>query len=406
MLPLLCHLGAYGADLRAHYVDKGTRFVTTLNIKPRPLKLLTIATLAIAASITIAAVTRIEPVAAAACGPTAIGLARTQEIKTTGGPRFGHQQYKENDFLADGEVVLTFDDGPSSIYTPRVLAALDAHCTKATFFMVGSRASAEPKLVKDVQRRGHTLGSHTWSHANMRAIGAVRAKDEIELGFSGVQKAAGQPIAPFFRFPYLADSRAMMAHLQARNIANISIDADSYDYKTLNPAEVHRAIISQITQKRKGIILFHDIQPATAGALQALLSDLKARGFRVVHMVPDRAVTSQPTYDVMAGRDANKRLVATAANPLAKRAVTWPMPGIQSSPISSQPLPPVGSGTGVGPGVGQGPGQGANQSQGLGQPYTPPPSVFAGPQPQLLPPVAPAPRPRADDDWRRRVFQN
>jgi peptidoglycan-N-acetylglucosamine deacetylase len=327
--------------------------------------------------------------AAAACGPKAIGLSRTVEIKTAGGPRFGHQQYKENEFLADGEVVLTFDDGPSSVYTPQIVKTLDAHCTKATFFMVGSRALAEPRIVKDIQRRGHTIGTHTWSHANLRAIGAVRAKDEIEMGFSGVQRAAGQPIAPFFRFPYLADSRAMMAHLQSRNIANISIDADAYDYKTLNPAEVHRAIISQITEKRKGIILFHDIQPATAGALNGLLADLKVRGFRVVHMVPSGNATSQPAYDVMATRETSRRLVETANNPLAKRAVTWPMPGVQASPTGAYAPPPSAALAGPGPGP-------------WPQGYAPPPVAGAPLPPQPL--QAPPRRRVDDDDWKNKIF--
>ena len=315
-----------------------------------------------------------------ACGPQAMGLTRTVEINTSAGPRFGHQQYKDQDFLKDGEIVLTFDDGPSSIYTPRVLQVLDAHCTKATFFMVGSRASAEPRIVRDVARRGHTIGTHTWSHANLRSVGAVRAKDEIELGISGVQRAVGQPIAPFFRFPYLADSTAMKAHLQSRNIAAFSIDADAYDYKTLNPAEVHRAIINQITAQRKGIILFHDIQPATAGALSGLLTDLKARGFRVVHMVPDKSGSTQPAYDVMAARDAGRRLVATTANPMVRRSVTWPMADIQSSSPTGQSL---------------------NQPPGA---YYPP---SASAQSPLPPQPLPQTRRRSDDDnWLSRLFGN
>ncbi len=329
----------------------------------------------------------------AACGPRSIGLSRTVQIDTAAGPRFGHQQYKELDFLADGEVVLTFDDGPSSIHTPRVLKALEEHCTKATFFMVGSRALAEHRIVKDIARRGHTIGTHTWSHANMRAIGAVRAKDEIEMGISAVQRAAGQPIAPFFRFPYLADSRAMQEHLKARDVGMFSIDADAYDYKTLNPAEVHKAIISQITAKRKGIILFHDIQPATAGALSGLLADLKARGFKVVHMAAKTSGTTLPAYDVMANRDAGRRMAAVAASPLAKRAVTWPMPTVQPTTAggSQAPLPWANA-----------PPQ---QPQPLATPAAVPPPQVAG-----FPPISapmPAPRRTTDEvDWRKKIFNN
>ncbi len=359
--------------------------------------LLIVATVAAGPALTQSAQPRAAAMARADCGPRALGVARTVQIDATGGPRFGQQQYKERDFLADGEVVLTFDDGPSSIYTPRVIAALDAHCTKATFFMVGSRALAEPRIVRDIIQRGHTVGTHTWSHANMRTVGAVRAKDEIELGFSAVQRAAGQAIAPFFRFPYLADSRAMMAHAEARNIAMFSIDADSYDYKTLNPAEVHRTIITQLTAKRKGIILFHDIQSSTAGALAGLLTELKARGFKVVHMVPTTAATTQPAYDVMAARNASKSLVALAANPLAKRAVTWPIVGGATSPTGA---PTVGAGAS------------ANQPLPWATPVGGGGTAYQTPGSQPLPPLVepiPAPLPRRQPDvtdWRTRIFQN
>src|SRR5262245_5140858 len=93
----------------------------------------------------------------AGCSPNAIGLARVAEIETTGGPRFGNQQYHGNELLQDHEVILTFDDGPHRALTQTVLDTLDAHCTKATFFMVGQRALSYPDIVRDVARLGHTI---------------------------------------------------------------------------------------------------------------------------------------------------------------------------------------------------------------------------------------------------------
>src|SRR5262249_3494976 len=65
--------------------------------------------------------------------PNALGISRVVEIDTTGGPGFGFEHFKTHDFLREGEVVLTFDDGPWLKNTPAVLAALAAHCTKAIF---------------------------------------------------------------------------------------------------------------------------------------------------------------------------------------------------------------------------------------------------------------------------------
>jgi peptidoglycan-N-acetylglucosamine deacetylase len=347
----------------------------------------------------------VQPVEAAAsdiaCGPSAIGLSRTVEIDATNGPRYGHQQYKELDFLKDGEIVLTFDDGPSSVYTPRVIEALNFHCTKATFYMVGSRALAEPKIVQDIHRRGHTIGTHTWSHANLRNIGIERAKPEFELGFSGVQKALGKPIAPFFRFPYLADSRAMMEYARARHMAMFSIDIDAYDYKTLQPVEVHKAIMRQVLEQRKGIILFHDIQPATAGALKNLLSDLKSKGFRVVHTVPKQQAQTLSPYDLQATQQLAQKTMAMQNNPLVTRSATFGRSG-EAAALPGPGVPVVA------------PAANAASTAKVSAParstgndaYSPPPVVSSGPSfPPVNQPIQP-PRRADDTEWRNRIFRN
>jgi peptidoglycan/xylan/chitin deacetylase (PgdA/CDA1 family) len=299
----------------------------------------------------------------------ALGVSRTVEIDATTGPRFGHLQYRDYDFLQDGEIVLTFDDGPLRSHTLAVLDALTAHCTKATFFSVGRMALADPETLKEVARRGHTIGSHTWSHRNLRAMVAPQAKDELELGLSAVRRAlGGLPVAPFFRFPYLSDSKPMLAHLESRGIAAFSIDVDAYDYRTHDPAVVQRNILKQLSEKHKGIILFHDIQPATSRALMGLLDELKARGFRVVHLIPKAPAQTLPEYDEMAERAFTNKRVAAASNPLAKRSVVWP--------LTPDPAPQQAGATGVPP------------------PVSP------------VPPASRSTKPEDEDSWRVRVFKH
>ncbi len=267
-------------------------------------------------------------------GRRGLGVSRVLEIDTSGAPRYGHQQYKDLSILADGEVVLTFDDGPLRPYTRPVLDALAAHCTKATFFMVGRMAVSDPELVREIAKRGHTIGTHTWSHQNLRTIGAVAARHEIELGISAVQRAVGAPIAPFFRFPYLADPAHAQTYLQSRNIAIFSIEVDGYDYRTPEPDDVYRNVMSQITAQKKGIILFHDIQPSTAGSLRRILDSLEARKFKVVHLVPQSQAKTLAAFDAMADKEFRQRKSLVAAQPLAPRSMVWPM--------GPAPPPPAG----------------------------------------------------------------
>jgi|RhiMethySRZTD1v2_1073278.scaffolds.fasta_scaffold173294_3 peptidoglycan/xylan/chitin deacetylase (PgdA/CDA1 family) len=272
------------------------------------------------------------------CAPGAnvLGTSRTIEVDTASAPRFGFQ-YKEIDLLAEGEVVLTFDDGPLRAYTRPVLEALAVQCVKATFFLVGRMAVADPEMVQEVARQGHTVGIHTWSHQKLSALSPQRARAEIELGFSAVQQALGQPVAPFFRFPYLADSGPMTAHLRDRQVAIFSIDVDSKDFRTRDPGHVHGRVMGDLARKRKGIILFHDIQPSTARALPGLLSDLKARGYRIVHLQPKAAATTVADFDAMAQQQLDQRRASAQARPMARRAFTWPAAsGVPAEPANTK----------------------------------------------------------------------
>ena len=130
-----------------------------------------------------------------AANPDALGIARVVEIDTTGGPGFGFEHFKQLDFLRDKEVVLTFDDGPWPVNTPSVLKTLADECTKAIFFPIGKHATYYPEILKQVAAAGHTVGSHTWSHANLnnKKMTEQQRKEEIEKGFSAVKWALGAP---------------------------------------------------------------------------------------------------------------------------------------------------------------------------------------------------------------------
>ena len=238
--------------------------------------------------------------------PDALGVSRVVEIDTTGGPGFGFEHFKQLDFLEPKEVVLTFDDGPWPGNTPAVLKALDDECTKAVFFPIGKHATWHPEILKQVYAAGHTVGSHTWSHANLNSkkMTEQAAKDEVEKGYSAVKWALGADPAPFFRFPELQHNPSTMTYLGQRNVAMFSCDLDSFDYKhDGNSDKVVSTVMTKLDKLGKGIILMHDFQKHTADALPTLLRRLKAGGYKVVQMRAKTTYQTLPEYDQAVAKD-------------------------------------------------------------------------------------------------------
>jgi len=239
------------------------------------------------------------PAKANCANPDAIGVARVIQIDTTGGPGFGFEHFKQFDFLRDKEVVLTFDDGPWPGNTPAVLKTLADECTKAVFFPIGKHATYYPEILKHVAEQGHTIGSHTWSHANLnnKKLTDEQRKEEIEKGFSAVKWALGASPAPFFRFPALQHPPAMVTYLGERNVAMWSCDLDSFDFKSRTAQKVVDTVMGKLDKHGKGIILMHDFQKHTAEALPELMKRLKAGGYKVVQVKAKAPVTTIAQYD-------------------------------------------------------------------------------------------------------------
>jgi peptidoglycan/xylan/chitin deacetylase (PgdA/CDA1 family) len=231
--------------------------------------------------------------------PDALGIGRTVEIDTTGGPGFGFEHFKDLDFLRDKEVVLTFDDGPWPVNTPSVLKTLADECTTGIFFPIGKHATYYPEILRQVMAGGHAIGSHTWSHAALvnKKLNEQQRKDEIEKGFSAVKWALGKAPAPFFRFPALQHPPEVVTYLGTRNIGIFSCDLDSFDFKANKPQAIIDTVMRKVEKMGKGIILMHDFQKHTAEALPELLRKLKAGGYKVVAMRAKAPVQTIAQYD-------------------------------------------------------------------------------------------------------------
>lgn len=250
--------------------------------------------------------------------PNALGVSRVITVTPDDYSRLGSMQYRQTLPLADHEVVLTFDDGPLPPYTSRVLTALAHECVKATFFMVGSMARAYPQMARLVAELGHTIGNHSQNHPiHFDVIGEARAESEVENGARSIKAALGNEgtLAPFFRIPGLGRTHAVESFLRSNHMIVWSSDTVADDWTRISSDEVLHRAMRRLEAKGRGILLLHDIQARTALALPALLRQLKARGFRIVHVVPNKSAPQKSPTD-----DSPKVMMAS----VAPEKLPWP----------------------------------------------------------------------------------
>jgi peptidoglycan/xylan/chitin deacetylase (PgdA/CDA1 family) len=229
-----------------------------------------------------------------------LGTSRVLAVDAVTTPRVGLQSFPETLPLSDHEVVLTFDDGPWPLTTPRVLAALAQECVRATFFLIGKPASEHPGLVRRIAAEGHTVATHTWSHPNLMQIKPDKAIEQIDHGISAVEmvlhgKATTIPATPFFRFPGFQSTPATLDLMQSRGIVVFGADLWASDWNRMTPRQELKLITERLKAAGKGIILFHDTKAQTAVMLPAFLRYLRDNGYHIVHVVPaEPAAASKP----------------------------------------------------------------------------------------------------------------
>lgn len=228
--------------------------------------------------------------------PDALGTSRTLVVDPHEHPRIGTMQYRETLPLKDHEVVLTFDDGPLPKYSNQVLKILADECIKATFFIIGEQAKANPEGVRKLVAAGHTVGTHSMTHPlTFDKMPIEKIEAEVNGGIAWTSAAMTDPssqLAPFFRIPGLMRAEGVENYLISRGIQVWSADFPADDWRHVSPDRVYQLAIQRLEAKGKGILLLHDIQARTVAALPKIIRDLKARGYRIVHVVP--ATVNQP----------------------------------------------------------------------------------------------------------------
>lgn len=186
--------------------------------------------------------------------------------------------------LQTGERVvwLTIDDGPSDETLP-ILDLLDAHGAKATFFLVGERAARRPELVRELLRRGHDIGNHSFSHPErvFWALGPLRMRREIVQAQRTLADIAGAP-PRWFRAVVGMCNPFAHASLKALGLARVAWSARGFDGVAGDPAQVVARIERSLAPG--AIVLLHEgaAHGGNVETIDLLLRRLDAQGYRAV----------------------------------------------------------------------------------------------------------------------------
>ncbi len=194
---------------------------------------------------------------------------------------------------SEGRIALTFDDGPDPRTTPPILDALREHNVKATFFVVGSQVAKHPDLLRRIVEEGHTIGNHTYDHADMSELSPMRMRAELRSTQQAVDDALGYhyPMAlmrPPYGNPYFEGTRALPAFrevVRGEGLIPVAWTVDPGDYRRGgDPGGIVRAVVRADDGGREGegdeVLLLHDNHGQTAKALPQIIDYYEGSGRR------------------------------------------------------------------------------------------------------------------------------
>jgi peptidoglycan-N-acetylglucosamine deacetylase len=184
-------------------------------------------------------------------------------------------------------VALTFDDGPSPLYTPQILALLKQYDARGTFFVIGHKVEQTPELVQAELKGGNEVGNHSFSHPRMPQEDQASRERELERTALDLD-LAGCPQSPrLFRPPYSAWDERLKTYMAHTGRHMVMWSLDSGDWQGLAAPAIIKNVLDRV--KNGSIIVFHDSdefakadrQP-TVEALKTILPALQAQGYRMV----------------------------------------------------------------------------------------------------------------------------
>ena len=197
-----------------------------------------------------------------------------------------------------GELALTFDDGPNSAWTLRLLDTLASHDVRATFFLLGSRAQAEPALVRQTAAAGHLIGNHSWSHPNLALASASRIEEELSRTSQALEQITGAPVR-FFRPPFGARRPEVLRIARRLGMLPVMWNAMTSDWKNASADAIASRLIRNIDtlarRDRAANIVLHDGGHLSPAANRA--PSISAAGQLITHYKPTQRFITLDAWD-------------------------------------------------------------------------------------------------------------
>lgn len=183
---------------------------------------------------------------------------------------------------AEKVIALTFDDGPTPVYTQPTLDVLREKGVVATFFLMGVDVDAHPDETRAIIEAGHEIGNHTYTHPDMTFASEDQAADEITRT-DGAIRRAGYPGPIHVRPPFGKKLVGLPLHLAKHDRATITWDVEPESYGDIasDPAKITAHVLEKT--RPGSIIILHvmyDSREPSRQALPAIIDGLKARGYR------------------------------------------------------------------------------------------------------------------------------
>jgi peptidoglycan-N-acetylglucosamine deacetylase len=187
-------------------------------------------------------------------------------------------------------VALTFDDGPSPKWTPQVLDILEANHVRATFFMIGQNARANPSLVRRVLAEGHTIGNHSYSHPNFTTLSTAQQRASMENATKYISAAIEGGYKPcFFRPPYGSYNSTTINLARNRGMSVVKWSRNTKDWAAPSSLSTsfQKTIVANATSPLSSHpnVIMHDGGPSayrqnTVDSLQRIITFYKSRGYK------------------------------------------------------------------------------------------------------------------------------